>query len=1100
MQLLKADTSTKVVIGPVVAVGDGFTPVTTLALGAADEAEILKHDAATITDISGYTFAAITSADGYYNLTIPSGGSDTEGRLTVLINDDSLCLPVRCDFMVVNANVFDSLYASATTDYLQIDQLQLGGNTQSSTDLKDFADAGYDPGTNKVQGVVLVDTTTTNTDMAGTDNAALASALVTAQDDLDILTGAAGAILDPDQSGVTIGTVNNVSGLVAGTGGISVAAESFTLTVGGAPTNSYTDTRTEDTTHHIIPPSGGNTDFYYQFDVGNAGVPQSVTWIGYAQSNGDSYDVYGYNYGTTTYEQIGTVSASNGSSQTIATFDLLLDHVGTGTNTGKVRLRVLSADGTNFATDRLFCTYTQAISGIPNGSTITLAASTTNENFVGNAWNLVLGGQTISGSYVAGAVSVSGTGVIANGNPAIFSGCKLDAITLSAYAIIGRTDISNTLTLTSTSGGSNDEIDLFNCVSGVSGGGSPTIDASGLTKTTSIQNRLYGGGCTYSINSFCTLSHESIIGGTITLTNAAGAAELRGSVKAYVVTSSGAATTNIVCTSGVPITINGTGGTVNVYGPHGGITDNSGAAVTINDLGADITDIPAILDDTNELQTDNVPGLIGALNNVAATDIVSAGAITTLSGAIVNVDLVDTTTTNTDMVGTDNAATASALATAQTDLDTITGAAGVLLDSTATSAQLVDDTWDEVLTSAAHNIAKSAGKRMRGIEEYQGYEGGFIYIDTVGGAAGTESYVNGTLDNPVSSIADANTLATALNITHFHVGSGSSITFAASQTNQRFLGENWTLAMGGQDIGGSVIEGANISGIGTSTSRAIFKCCDMDSATIPLSSLFSCGFSGDLVLGVVGTFFFISCYSGVAGTSTPSIDVGVALGNTNLNFRPYSGGIELKSLGQVGTDNVSIEGDGQVTINASCVGGTIALRGHQDLTGGAAFETAGGVISDDPRFDIDAINAALLSVVGAAGISLTDLGGMSTGMKAEINIEADTALTDYDGPTNAEMEARTFTAAQVAAIIANAETTPPVTFTGGTTTTAVLGNVDGSTASSVNDFYKGRIFVFNAGTLDEQATDVTAYDGATKTATITTITTAVTSGHTAIMC
>lgn len=34
---------------------------------------------------------------------------------------------------------------------------QLGGDTQSLTDLKDFADAGYDPSTNKVQGVVTTD-------------------------------------------------------------------------------------------------------------------------------------------------------------------------------------------------------------------------------------------------------------------------------------------------------------------------------------------------------------------------------------------------------------------------------------------------------------------------------------------------------------------------------------------------------------------------------------------------------------------------------------------------------------------------------------------------------------------------------------------------------------------------------------------------------------------------------------------------------------------------------------------------------------------------------------------------------------------------------
>lgn len=41
--------------------------------------------------------------------------------------------------------------------------VQLGGSTQSLDDLKDFADAGYDPATNKVQGVVLTDTVTTIT-------------------------------------------------------------------------------------------------------------------------------------------------------------------------------------------------------------------------------------------------------------------------------------------------------------------------------------------------------------------------------------------------------------------------------------------------------------------------------------------------------------------------------------------------------------------------------------------------------------------------------------------------------------------------------------------------------------------------------------------------------------------------------------------------------------------------------------------------------------------------------------------------------------------------------------------------------------------------
>ena len=81
----------------------------------------------------------------------------------------------------------------------EVDVVSLAGIVQSLTDLKDFADAGYDPATNKVQGVILVDTTTTNTDMVGTDNAALATALATAQADLDTLTGSDGATLATTQ-------------------------------------------------------------------------------------------------------------------------------------------------------------------------------------------------------------------------------------------------------------------------------------------------------------------------------------------------------------------------------------------------------------------------------------------------------------------------------------------------------------------------------------------------------------------------------------------------------------------------------------------------------------------------------------------------------------------------------------------------------------------------------------------------------------------------------------------------------------------------------------------------------------------------------------
>src|SRR3990167_4197958 len=119
MFLIRQGATHKVVIGPVVAVANGYVPVTTLALNTADEAEAILHDNGTVVDISSYTFAAITTADGYYHLTLQSGITGTVGHMTVVINDDSLCLPVRADFVVIEEAVYDGIYAASAAGYLQ---------------------------------------------------------------------------------------------------------------------------------------------------------------------------------------------------------------------------------------------------------------------------------------------------------------------------------------------------------------------------------------------------------------------------------------------------------------------------------------------------------------------------------------------------------------------------------------------------------------------------------------------------------------------------------------------------------------------------------------------------------------------------------------------------------------------------------------------------------------------------------------------------------------------------------------------------------------------------------------------------------------------
>jgi hypothetical protein len=96
--------------------------------------------------------------NGNYEVTLDATDTDTIGLLRLHVHESG-ALPVWEDFHVLAANVYDSIFGAAT-DKLQVDLVEIGGVAQSATDLKDFADDGYDPSTNKVQGVVTVDTVT----------------------------------------------------------------------------------------------------------------------------------------------------------------------------------------------------------------------------------------------------------------------------------------------------------------------------------------------------------------------------------------------------------------------------------------------------------------------------------------------------------------------------------------------------------------------------------------------------------------------------------------------------------------------------------------------------------------------------------------------------------------------------------------------------------------------------------------------------------------------------------------------------------------------------------------------------------------------------
>ena len=117
---LKQSTSADVVVGPFVDDTDGKTVETSLTIGQADcqlskngGAVAQKNDATSASHLGG----------GHYKVPFNTTDTNTLGRLRLYVNESG-ALPVWADFMVVPANVWDSLFGA---DYLQVDAIQLLG-------------------------------------------------------------------------------------------------------------------------------------------------------------------------------------------------------------------------------------------------------------------------------------------------------------------------------------------------------------------------------------------------------------------------------------------------------------------------------------------------------------------------------------------------------------------------------------------------------------------------------------------------------------------------------------------------------------------------------------------------------------------------------------------------------------------------------------------------------------------------------------------------------------------------------------------------------------------------------------------------------------
>jgi len=194
MRFLRTNTAVIITVGPFYDKTDGVTIETALTITNERITLTADTDAGSaptniLDNVTGATSGTandlnyITGNDaGMMQLELAAADVNRVGRMFLSITDAANHVPVFHEFMVLPAMIYDAFVLgtdvldASVTQWLgtaaatptvagvpEVDMTHLVGVAQSATDLKDFADDGYDPATNKVEGVKLADTVTTYT-------------------------------------------------------------------------------------------------------------------------------------------------------------------------------------------------------------------------------------------------------------------------------------------------------------------------------------------------------------------------------------------------------------------------------------------------------------------------------------------------------------------------------------------------------------------------------------------------------------------------------------------------------------------------------------------------------------------------------------------------------------------------------------------------------------------------------------------------------------------------------------------------------------------------------------------------------------------------
>ncbi len=277
-----------------------------------------------------------------------------------------------------------------------------------------------------------------------------------------------------------------------------------------------------------------------------------------------------------------------------------------------------------------------------------------------------------------------------------------------------------------------------------------------------------------------------------------------------------------------------------------------------------------------------------------------------------------------------------------------------------------------------------------------------IWLDDNASNTNSVVGVDGTPQNPVSTLAAARILADSMGLNKYYITNNSSFTLDAAYEDWEFIGigEGNLIDLGSQDVDNSHFEHLMISGTQGGASIIGIHGSYLNTIDSLEGIVTGSSYSDTISLRVSGNTVFDQCYSHVAGNATPGLDFN-STGTIDVDVRHYSGGLALFNMTSGHT--ISYEADGQLVIDGSSTSGNVTARGNMDITdnGTTTSLTDNAVFNKSELVDDtwdEVLTGATHNVATSAGRRLRQLETGQILLTGTINTANDsTATLDLSG-------------------------------------------------------------------------------------------------------